>query len=124
MRKILFWLMPPLYILAGINHFINPDFYIKLMPSWMPAHLTLVYFSGVVELLLGIGLIPKATRRISAWLIVGMLVVFFFAIHIPMAIVFYKEHDPHLWIAIVRLPIQFYLVWWALKYTRKREIKN
>ncbi|MEO5643240.1 MAG: MauE/DoxX family redox-associated membrane protein [Bacteroidia bacterium] len=124
MRKFLFWLMPALYIIAGINHFINPDFYLKIMPSWLPEHLLLVYISGVSEILLGIGLIPKQTRKISAWLIIAMLVVFFFVIHIPMAIAFYKTHNPGFWVAVLRLPIQVYLVWWALKYTKNRQIKN
>jgi uncharacterized membrane protein len=119
-RKFLFWLMPPLYILAGIYHFINPEFYNQLMPSWIPYHFELIYSSGVIEFLLGVLLIPKQTRIISAWLIITMLVVFFFIIHIPMTITFYQTHNPRLWIAIVRLPIQFYLIWWALKYTRKR----
>lgn len=124
MKKFLFWTMPALYMVAGINHFWNPKFYDELMPEWMPMHLFLIYFSGVIEFLLGVLLIPKKTRIISAWLIVTMLVVFFFAIHIPMTKIFYQEHNPNLWIAIVRLPIQVYLVWWALKYTRKRQVKN
>lgn len=118
--------MPALYIVAGINHFWNPEFYDDLMPQWLPSHQLYIYFSGVVEIILGILLIPKQTRIISAWLIVVMLVVFFFLIHIPMTIIFYQENNPNLWIAIVRLPIQVYLVWWAMKYTRKRNlpIKN
>ncbi len=120
MRKILFWLMPALYIVAGIYHFVNPEFYIHLMPHWMPQHLLLVQLSGVIEILLGLGLIPKQTRIISAWLIVAMLIVFFFAIHIPMAIQFYHEENKKLWVALLRLPIQFYLIWWAMKFTRKR----
>ncbi|CAN5167641.1 DoxX family membrane protein [soil metagenome] len=123
MRKFLFWLMPVLYIVAGIYHFINPSFYMQLMPHWMPEHLLLVQISGVIEILLGLGLIPKQTRIISAWFIVAMLIVFFFAIHIPMAIQFYHEENKNLWIALIRLPIQFYLIWWAMKFTRKR-IKN
>ncbi|HET6991478.1 MAG TPA: DoxX family protein [Bacteroidia bacterium] len=119
-RKTLFWLMPALYILAGIYHFINPEFYNGLMPQWLPYHLPLIYLSGVVEFLLGVLLIPKQTRIISAWLIIAMLTVFFFVIHIPMTIIFYQNHNPRLWIAIVRLPIQFYLIWWAMKYTKNR----
>ncbi len=120
MRKFLFWSMPPLYILAGIYHFINPDFYNNLMPSWIPFHFPLIYISGIIEFLLGVLLIPKPTRIFSAYMIILMLIVFFFLIHIPMTIVFYQDHNPHLWIAIVRLPIQFYLIWWAMKYTKKR----
>jgi uncharacterized membrane protein len=119
--KTLFWLMPPLYILAGIYHFANPEFYNQLMPSWMPYHLPLIYISGIIEFLLGVLLIPKLTRKFSAWMIILMLIVFFFLIHIPMTIIFYQNNNPHLWIALVRLPIQFYLVWWAMKYTRDRK---
>jgi len=120
MRKFLFWLMPAIYIIAGIYHFINPEFYNQLMPSWIPFHLPLIYISGVAEILLGVLLIPESTRKISAWLIIAMLIVFFFLIHIPMTIIFYQSHNPHLWIAILRLPLQFYLIWWAWKFTRKR----
>ena len=120
MRKFLFWLMPAIYILAGLNHFRNPDFYTNIMPSWMPDHEMWNYISGIAEILLGIGLIPKQTRKISAWLIIAMLVVFFFVIHLPMAWKFYLEKDPYLWLALVRLPIQVYLIWWALKYTKTR----
>ena len=124
MRKILFWFMPALYSVAGIYHFINPEFYNKLMPEWLPYHLPLIYFSGLVEFLLGVLLIPKQTRIISAWLIISMLIAFFFVIHIPMVISFYQNHNSNLWIAVVRLPIQFYLIWWALKYTKDRSLKN
>ncbi len=124
MRKFLFWLMPVLYIVAGINHFINPDFYLNVMPPWMPEPLLLVYLSGVAEVLLGAGLIPKQTRKISAWLIIAMLVVFFFAIHIPMMIKYYGVDVKWFWISVVRLPIQVYLIWWAYKFTRNKKVKN
>jgi uncharacterized membrane protein len=124
MRKVLFWLMPLLYIIAGTNHFLNPDFYLGVMPPWMPEPLLLVYISGVAEILLGAGLIPKQTRKISAWLIIAMLVVFFFAIHIPAVIKFYGVDIKWFWISVIRLPIQVYLIWWAHKFTRNPKIKN
>ena len=121
MRKFLFWLMPPLYIIAGIYHFINPGFYNALMPVWLPDHFSLIYISGVIEILLGAMLIPVYTRRFAAWMIIFMLIVFFFLIHLPMVIVFNQTGNPHLWIALVRLPIQVYLIWWAKKYTVRRD---
>jgi uncharacterized membrane protein len=120
MKKITLYIMAILYIAAGIYHFVNPDFYLKLMPDFLPAHLPLVYFSGVVEILLGALLVPTNTRHISIWLIIAMLVVFFFAIHIPMTINFYKTNDPGLLVSIIRLPIQFLLIWWALMYKQKQ----
>lgn len=124
MRKFLFWLMPAVYIILGIYHFINPGFYLALMPEWLPQHEYANYAGGIAEIILGIGLIPQQTRKISAWSIIAMLIVFFFVIHIPAVIKFYGENTIWFWISVVRLPIQFYLVWWAFKYTKSRTEKN
>ena len=35
---------------AGTLHFIKPDFYLKIMPPYLPWHLELVYLSGIIEL--------------------------------------------------------------------------
>ena len=31
---------------AGTIHFVNPQFYLKIMPPYLPLHLELVYLSG------------------------------------------------------------------------------
>ena len=36
---------------AGIDHLISPDFYVSIMPPWIPWHLELVYISGVFEVM-------------------------------------------------------------------------
>src|SRR4051812_10806863 len=121
MKKFLFWLMPAVYIVAGIYHFINPAFYLNLMPAWLPQHELANTTGGIAEILLGIGLIPAQTRKVSAWMIIAMLTVFFFVIHIPAVINFYGKNNLMFWISVVRLPLQVYLIWWALKYTRNRK---
>jgi uncharacterized membrane protein len=119
MKKLFLYIMAGFYALAGINHFINPAFYLTIMPQWMPWQEFLVYLSGATEIALGLLLIPVQARKISAQLIVAMLVVFFFLIHIPMAIDFWKRNDPLLWVALVRLPIQFVLIAWAWMYVKR-----
>lgn len=106
------------YIAAGLNHFIDPAFYLPIMPPYLPWHLLLIYISGAFELLFGIMLIPDKTRRTSAWLIIALLVAVFPA-NIQMTINYVSENNPDLWISIVRLPIQFLLIWWAWVFTKK-----
>ena len=118
MKEFFMYLMAFIYAAAGVYHFVKPGFYLKLMPTWMPLHSPLVFWSGVAEILLALLLIPESTRSASAWLIIAMLVVFFFAIHIPQTIVFYQRQSKYLTISVIRLPIQFFLVWWAWLYTR------
>ena len=106
------------YIAAGINHFINPRFYLKMMPSYLPLHKELVNISGIFEIILGVLLFFDATRPIGAWLIIALLIGVFPG-NIQMTINFWKKKNPYLWITIVRLPLQFVLIWWAWLYTGK-----
>ncbi len=113
MKNLSFWLMALLYAIAGAIHFIQPVFYLQLMPAWMPTPRFLVYSSGLCEMLLAVLLIPRQTRNFSIRLIICMLLVFLFAIHIPQAFRFYQSHDKYLLASLVRLPIQFLLMAWA-----------
>ncbi len=41
------------YVAVGVYHFVNPDFFLAIMPPYLPLHLELVYLSGFFEILLG-----------------------------------------------------------------------
>ena len=117
-RKALFHLMVAIYALAGMYHFINPDFYLNIMPPWLPFPAAMVAISGLVEILLAIGLLYQPTRKASAWLIIAMLVAFFLLIHVPMSIDYYQSNNTYLMIALIRLPLQGILIYWAWLYTK------
>lgn len=112
--------MAVLYAAAGINHFINPDFYKKIMPPYLPWHYTLIYISGVCEIVLGALLLPERTRPWAAWGIIALLVAVFPA-NVQMLLDYQRDQHPYLWIAMLRLPLQLLLIWWAFQYTKKRE---
>jgi uncharacterized membrane protein len=109
--------MVAFYVAAGINHFVHPASYEKIIPTQLPSPGLLVYVSGFFEIVLGILLIPQATRRLAAWGIILLLIAVFPA-NIQMMINYYKEGNPHLWITIVRLPIQLLLIYWAYVYSK------
>ena len=123
MKKIFLYLMSLLYIAAGINHFIHPTFYLKIIPNGLPQHEALNYISGMCEIIFGILLIPLFTRRIAAWLIIILLVAIYPA-NIQMFLDYLQRGDPNLWITIIRLPIQIVLIWWAWKYTKHFKLKS
>ncbi|NOS84748.1 MAG: DoxX family protein [Ignavibacteria bacterium] len=118
MKRVSLAVMILFYTAAGLNHFINPAFYLPIMPPYLPWHLQLIYISGAFELLFAFMLIPEKTRRTSAWLIIALLVAVFPA-NIQMTINYVSENNPDLWISIVRLPIQLLLIWWAWMFTRE-----
>lgn len=118
-RIILLYLLVAFYLFMGSMHFINPEQYFAMMPSWLPAHMFLISLSGLVEIVLAVLLIPIKTRTIAAKLLIVMLVVFFFAIHIPESIEYYKTGNQKFIASIIRLPIQFLFIAWAWIFAKK-----
>lgn len=108
--------MAVLYVLAGIYHFIHPEMYYKIMPRWVPLPVLVNSLTGVAEIVLGVLLLPYATRNVAAWGVIVLLIVVFPA-NIQMAIDYYGNSHPQLWLAILRLPVQALLIWWAYTYT-------
>lgn len=111
--------MALLYIAAGINHFVNPQWYLQIMPPYIPWHSTMVTVSGAAELILGCLLIPERTRRMAAWGIILLLIAVFPA-NIQMAIDWTHNGHANLWLAYARLPFQIILIRWAYLFTKKR----
>ena len=116
MKDVSLYVMVLLYVAAGINHFVNPRFYMKIMPPAIPYHKAMVDISGICEIVFALLLLPLATRHIGAWLIIILLIAIFPA-NIYMAINWTRKHYRNLWIAYARLPLQAVLVWWAYSFT-------
>jgi len=96
--------------LAGVNHFVMPRTYEKIMPSYLPAHRELVYASGVAELVAGVGTMVPATRQHARWLGLATLVAVFPAnVHMAQ----HPEKFPQVprWTLILRLPLQLWMLW-------------
>jgi uncharacterized membrane protein len=101
---------------AGIMHFVNPAFFLKIMPPYLPLHRELVLVSGVCELLLGILLLVPACSRWAAWGIVALLIAVF-----PANLHVFQHQEllpaPPL-VHLLRLPLQGVFILWAYWYTR------
>ncbi|TDH27500.1 DoxX family protein [Segetibacter sp. 3557_3] len=112
--------MAVLYTAAGVNHFINPKVYVSIMPPWLHWHHQLVIISGIVEVGLGVLLLLPATRRFAAVGIIVLLIAVFPA-NVQMMLNYTREQHPAAWIAILRLPLQALLIWWAYTHVRLRK---
>lgn len=107
--------MSLLYVIAGINHFIKPKIYLRIMPRYLPAHKLLVYLSGAAEILLGIGVCIPSTKTISIYGIIAMLFIFLL-VHFYMLSSKKTAAGFPKWALILRLPLQFVLIYWAYIY--------
>lgn len=76
LQKIIIHVLGYFYLVAGINHFLTPDFYLPLIPPFFSYPELINVLAGVAELLLGIGVLYFPTRKRSAWGILVLLVCF------------------------------------------------
>lgn len=106
-------------VIAGILHFAQSEPFIRIVPDFLPAPAALVYISGVIEIMLGIGLLVPMTRQVSAWGLVALFIAVYPA-NLNMAInhIEIAGIPDTWWFQAIRLPFQFVLIAWAYWYTR------
>jgi len=126
--KLSLYALISLYVIAGLNHFIFPSFYLPLIPYDHPSPSSLNVIVGLLELSFGLLLlIPGRSRKYAAYAIIALLCIF-----IPVHIVFIREGGcfegyfcvPS-WVAHLRLwivhPLLIYWVW-VQRYNRVKLI--
>ncbi len=110
------YLIGVLFILAGMNHFRKPKIYERIIPPYIPAHSSMVLLSGIAEMILGFLILNKNTQEVAAWGIIIMLLLF-----IPIHIYMLQNEKAAMklpkWVLILRIPLQFGLIYWAYLYT-------
>ena len=109
------------FIITGSMHFSNPARFLAMMPPFLPWPLDLIYLSGALEILGGVGLAMRATRRLAAFGLTALLLAIFPAnIHVALSGGSVEGLPAAGWYYWVRLPFQFVYIGWALWCSRDR----
>ncbi len=107
------------YTYVGIRHFIDPDFFLAIMPNYFSLHLFFVYLTGLMEVVFGVLLVFKKTRKIAAYGLIVLLVIVFPAnIHLVQSELSQSILDVTKEQSIIRLPFQglfLLLAYWHSK---------
>ncbi len=105
-------------IAIGVDHFINPDFFVRIVPRALPAPLLLVHISGVCEILGGAGLLVPPVRRAAG---VGLVLLYVAVFPANVNMVVHPELGGSIpsWALWARLPLQLVFIAWALWASRK-----
>ncbi len=101
------------FVILGVMHFVKAETYVKVMPPVVPFHLECVYISGLAEIIGGILILFKPTRRLAVYGLIALLIAVFPAnIYMAMRPDLFPK-IPH-WLLLFRLPFQpifIYLIW-------------
>ena len=115
--------MSLLYVIVGIKHFTNTDFFVNIVPSIINYKEEVVLVSGLIEVILGILLLFNQTRKFAAWGIILLLIAVF-----PANIYLYLSETARDTLsisknqALYRLPFQIPLM--IISYWHSKEIHS
>jgi uncharacterized membrane protein len=114
------YLLALLFILAGVNHFYNPNFYLRIMPPYLPWPSALHLIAGFFEFVFGVMLLIPRFQKWAAWGLIALLLAIYPA-NIHMAINNHLYPDVSKVFLWIRLPLQFVPIAWAWWFTKADE---
>ena len=115
--------MSLLYVIVGVKHFTNTDFFVTIVPPIINCKEEVVLVSGLIEMILGILLLFNQTRKFAAWGIILLLIAVF-----PANIYLYLSETARDTLsisknqALYRLPFQIPLM--IISYWHSKEIHS
>lgn len=103
------------FFFGGIGHFVMTDFFVNIVPPYVPNALMMVYVSGLFELLGAFGILLPATRRLAG---LGLFVLTLCVTPANVHMWLHPDLFPDFpaWTYSVRLVIQVLFlacIWWS-----------
>ena len=105
------------YISIGLSHFTDPNWFLQIVPPYLPCKLELVYISGFLEIIFGIMLITPSLKHYAAWGLILLLIAVFPA-NIYLAQTNGAAMNTSPLVAWARLPFQFLFIGIAYWHTK------
>lgn len=109
-----------MFVLIGAMHLVKPGKLSYMIESWLPYATQLVLLSGVLEIILGLGLLFPSSEIYAAWGLMILLVLMFPA-NIYVAV---KQLPPpgglpakawYTWSRLAFQPVYILWVWWSVR---------
>ena len=123
LKKISLTILIFVYTCVGINHFRAPNGYIRIIPHYIPFPVFINTLSGILEILFGVMLIFKLTRRFGA-LGICLLLLAFLPVHIqmiidaPFTLGTFRVTPLVAWVRLALQPVLILWAWWYVKAER------
>ena len=74
--KILIYVYVLFFVGAGLNHFLNPQFYDTIVPSFIPFPRVVHQFTGILEIIIPLLLITKYRKEAALVMIVLLVLLY------------------------------------------------
>ncbi len=112
LKSLFKFLLVAFFVMAGINHFRHPEFYLRMMPPDLPWHGPLQYLSGLFEVVLGLMVLVPRWTRLAGWGLIALLLAIFPAnLYMAMNPGLFAELPAYAY--YIRLPFQLVFIAWV-----------
>ncbi len=105
------------FVVGGIAHFVATDFFVGIMPPYIPFHREIVWISGAIELALAACLLVPRLRPATGWALIALICAVSLAnIHMWLNPALFPQVPE--WALTLRLLLQLgllWLVWWSTR---------
>ena len=113
------------FVFTGVSHFLMPAEMMQMLPSFIPFRLEIIYLTGILEILGGIGLlIPGLERIASIALILFLLAVLPANIYAAVNYINFGAHALGPIYLLARIPFQLFVIGWAYYFGVKHHSKQ
>ncbi len=123
-KTIICFLLAGFFIFAGITHFTQDSVYAEIVPPLLPFPYAIVWITGVMEIIMGIGLLMPRWRRLAGMLLAPFLLAVLPAnIYMAIADIPFNGKDltaAQLWIRVaLQFPLIALILWASGGFPRK-----
>ena len=106
------------FVGGGIGHFMFSEFYVSIVPDYIPTPALMVAISGLIEIVGGFAILMPRLRKLAGIALLLLIVAVF------PANVFMAQHPERFatfapWMLYARLPLQGVLLLWTIYAMRR-----
>ena len=116
--------MSAMYVFIGVKHFIDPQYFINITPPQIEYKSFAVCFTGALEVVGGLLILNKNTRKSGSFTLIFLLIIVF-----PANIYLYVSEVPQQLLgisklqALTRMPFQAPLILLAYWHSKEKHLK-
>jgi uncharacterized membrane protein len=85
-RAVIRLLFTIIFFSAGIYHLVEPEFFLVMMPPYIPMHTEVIYATGVLEIIGAVSLQFEGAWRWAGWAMIAYLIAI-----LPAHVYMYQE---------------------------------
>lgn len=102
------------FLFTGVSHFSLADGMVQMLPKWIPYRYLIIYITGIMEIVMGIGFLFSWARRMTGIVAIAFLICVLPAnIYASLNSVNFGGNVQGARYLLFRIPLQLFLIWWV-----------